>query len=364
MKKNILLSEKKILEKIYIETKEMLEYIMDKPEFYELYNGKDNYIIVMQILKWETEKELNIKLKEDENIFKIIYNINETKAQKENFIKIINEKLNIRKISSLSNVDIIYNTISSEKKNYNNKNKISLIRNTYQNNDKNNIYLNYFNPVEKSKEIKKEIINNEEKEPLDNQKNKKKLTKIKGFISKYKLSNSNKKSLSISNLNNIINPKQTNNKKDISSNFEKFELKTEVRNPKPIRINKNISFKNNLNNNIEFSSRNLINNKITFYNNLKGSKKKIRQIKMNKTLELEPKDNKRKNKETEIKNNNNNNNNRLNTIIINNNMNINNYINNNTNFNGKNTITEIIRFTSFKEKYKIPSVIKITFKNE
>ena len=67
-------------------------------------------------MKWETEKELNIKLKEDENIFKIIYNINETKAQKENFIKIINEKLNVRKISSLSNVDIIYNTISSEKK--------------------------------------------------------------------------------------------------------------------------------------------------------------------------------------------------------------------------------------------------------
>ena len=366
LKKNILLSEKKILEKIYIETKEMLEYIMDKPEFYELYNGKDNYIIVMQILKWETEKELNIKLKEDENIFKIIYNINETKAQKENFIKIINEKLNVRKISSLSNVDIIYNTISSEKKNYNNKNKISLIRNTYQNNDKNNIYLNYFKPVEKSKEIKKEIINNEEKEPLDNQKNKKKLTKIKGFISKHKLSKSNKKSLSISNLNNIINTKQTNDKKDISSNFEKFELKTEVRNPKQISINKNISFKSNLNNNIELSSRNLINNKITFYNNLKGNKKKIKQIKMNKTLELEPKDNKRKNKETEIKNNNNNNNNnRLNTIIINNNMNINNYINNNnTNFNGKNTITEIIRFTSFKEKYKIPSVIKITFKNE
>ena len=78
--------EKKILEKIYIQAREMIDFIIDKEEYFELYNGKYNYILVCQILIWASEKVLNIKIKDDEDVFKVIYNINITDEQKKKFL--------------------------------------------------------------------------------------------------------------------------------------------------------------------------------------------------------------------------------------------------------------------------------------
>ena len=367
LKKNIL-SEKKILEKIYIQSKELLEYIMDMPEYFELYNGKNNYILVSQIMKYEIEKELNIKLKDDENIFKVIYNINIAKEQNKNFLKIIErnpmlkKNISVSNINAISNINNNYNLNNYHNNNYNsNRNNIPKAGsiNVIINNNYNNISqtISGLNIIKRKLDKEKE----KEKEPLDNPKNKK--IKLKEFLTTKELTKSKKKFLSISNLNNIINQKRSKHKKESSLTSEKFELKTE-RKQKKAEIN---------NNNISFCFRPINNNKITFVNNLKKGKKKINNFNRNKILELEPKDNNRKIKDNEHKNKikindrNNNNyikNNSSSTIIINNNMHINNYINNNTNFNEKKVITEIIRFTQYKGKYKVPSKINITFDNE
>ena len=57
-------SERKILEKIYIQAREMLDGIIDSEKYYDLYFGKDNYIVVIEILLWSIEHVMNIKLKE------------------------------------------------------------------------------------------------------------------------------------------------------------------------------------------------------------------------------------------------------------------------------------------------------------
>ena len=82
------LIEKKIFEKIYSEA----SYIIDQNKFFELYNGKQNYILACQIIQWATEKVLNIKIKNNENIFKVIYNINIMNSQQKKFMEIIEEK--------------------------------------------------------------------------------------------------------------------------------------------------------------------------------------------------------------------------------------------------------------------------------
>ena len=68
-------SERKILEKIYIQAREMLDGIIDSEKYYDLYFGKDNYIVVIEILLWSIEHVMNIKLKDDENIFKLVFNL-------------------------------------------------------------------------------------------------------------------------------------------------------------------------------------------------------------------------------------------------------------------------------------------------
>ena len=84
--------EKNIFEKIYSEARQLLDYIIDQNKFFELYNGKQNYILACQIIQWATEKVLNIKIKNNENIFKVIYNINITDSQQKKFMEIIDEK--------------------------------------------------------------------------------------------------------------------------------------------------------------------------------------------------------------------------------------------------------------------------------
>ena len=77
-------SERKILEKIYIQAREILDGIINTEKYFDLYFGKDNYIIVIEILLWSIEHIMSIKLKEEDNIFKLVFNLNvEEKTHKE-----------------------------------------------------------------------------------------------------------------------------------------------------------------------------------------------------------------------------------------------------------------------------------------
>ena len=57
-------SETKILEKIYIQAREILDYFIDSDKYYDLYFGKNNYIVVVEIFLWSIEHILRIKLKD------------------------------------------------------------------------------------------------------------------------------------------------------------------------------------------------------------------------------------------------------------------------------------------------------------
>ena len=70
------LTERKILEKIYIQAREILDGMIDNEKYFNLYFGKDNYIIVIEIFLWSIEHVMNIKLKDNENLFKLVFNIN------------------------------------------------------------------------------------------------------------------------------------------------------------------------------------------------------------------------------------------------------------------------------------------------
>ena len=77
-------SERKILEKIYIQSREILDGIINTEKYFDLYFGKDNHIIVIEILLWSIEHIMSIKLKEEDNIFKLVFNLNvEEKTHKE-----------------------------------------------------------------------------------------------------------------------------------------------------------------------------------------------------------------------------------------------------------------------------------------
>jgi len=89
-------SETKILEKIYILSRELLDVIIDSDKNYDLYFGKNNYIVVVEIFLYSIEHILRIKLKDDENIFKLIFKINIPQAKHKEiygiFEKIVNKK--------------------------------------------------------------------------------------------------------------------------------------------------------------------------------------------------------------------------------------------------------------------------------
>ena len=69
------ISEKKMLEKIYVQSREILDWIVDSEEYFNYYYGKDNHIIVVEIISWTIEHILRLKIPKNENIFKLIYNI-------------------------------------------------------------------------------------------------------------------------------------------------------------------------------------------------------------------------------------------------------------------------------------------------
>ena len=97
-------SERKILEKIYIKSREIIDGIIDSDKNYDLYYGKDNYIIVIEIFLWSIENIMNIKIKDDENIFKLVYKINVPEQKQKEIYEIIKKlSCNNKKKSNLEN---------------------------------------------------------------------------------------------------------------------------------------------------------------------------------------------------------------------------------------------------------------------
>ena len=97
------ISERKILEKIYIKIREMFDEIIESEKFYELYIGKNNYQIVVLILLWCTEYVLDEKIKDDENIFILIFGINFDPNEKKDVYIILEQLHNkIKKRNTLN----------------------------------------------------------------------------------------------------------------------------------------------------------------------------------------------------------------------------------------------------------------------
>ena len=417
--------EKKILEKIYIKARDMIDYIVDKEEYFELYNGKQNYIIVCQILKWSIENVLNFKLKDNENIFNVIYNIKITDTQKKKFLEIINGKNKEKKADNIYDVKKTNDRLKREStyslnKNYKGKNitshyyNISTIDiNNYDNNDnyeyfhkhnqsinnvkktnmnnsnsKNNLTINKHSSMKlsinnKELETTSKLYNSKNeikdetkkgKEPLDNQKYKKnKQGKIKEILLEKDKNKKKENPFSTLKTNhNKKNYEDKNFKNEFVFNIGESELKQKERIKKPKAFNNSIKMNNNSNNNnyitinTDYCSPSNITNKIIYFKSLKAGNQNIKCENLNKTLDLEPKDSsRRKNCNNNLtKNNIINNNNHPNTIIINNNMHINTFINNNTNFHNNNVVSEILRLTNLNESYKMnPPIINITLNN-
>jgi hypothetical protein len=101
-------SQTKILEKIYILSRELIDVIIDSDKNYDLFFGKNNYIVVVEIFLWSIEHILRIKLKDDENIFKLIFNINIPQAKHKEIYEIFEKLANKKKGNSENNTVKLY----------------------------------------------------------------------------------------------------------------------------------------------------------------------------------------------------------------------------------------------------------------
>ena len=68
-------TKRKVLEKIYILSRGILDYLLEDNDFFQLGNTNTNFIVSAEILKFSIEKILNINLTQSENIFECIYHI-------------------------------------------------------------------------------------------------------------------------------------------------------------------------------------------------------------------------------------------------------------------------------------------------
>ena len=276
------LSEKKILEKIYIQAREILDWIIDSEDYYNYYFGKDNHIIVVVIILWSIEHILDIKIQNDENIFKLIFNIN-IKEEKYNKIVEIIEKLYLLKKGSLQNINKpIFSTKNYSKKTITFNNQLSFPSmkegknsnynyNSIQNlngniaSSYNNIY-NTLPPYEESFSFYNGLIHNElnkvnsnypyqyilqsqnQYQPnIEKEKNNKILTKVIGLKNKA-FYNSNKNITSNYDINSII-PIKNSVIQNIPSNFNLINNENNIekeptdsdKNKKRNKINTNIN---------------------------------------------------------------------------------------------------------------------------
>ena len=87
-------SQKKILEKIYVKSREILDLIIDDyDKYFMLFNSKDNYIIAIEILLWSIEYALDIRIFDEDNYsyFPIVYDIIIDYDKHEEIYSIIND---------------------------------------------------------------------------------------------------------------------------------------------------------------------------------------------------------------------------------------------------------------------------------
>ena len=152
------ISERKIMEKVYIKVREIFDEIIESEKYYKYYCGKDNYEIVVEILLWCTEHILDEEIKDDENIFKLIYGINIAPSKKKEMYNIIAQIYDkIKKRNALSKSTRLIELSNSKNINNNLLNpKTNLLSSRIQNNNSN--YNNPKNYVHNIKQ-KSSIIN-------------------------------------------------------------------------------------------------------------------------------------------------------------------------------------------------------------
>ena len=123
------LTERKILEKIYIQAREILDGMIDNEQYFNLYFGKDNYIIVIEIFLWSIEHVLNIKIKDNENIFKLVFNLNIEENKHKKLYEIVDEIYKYKKKNNYGNKSsrIPFNNSSVKSSNYSKESEISTI---------------------------------------------------------------------------------------------------------------------------------------------------------------------------------------------------------------------------------------------
>ena len=195
------ISERKILEKVYIKVREIFDELIESEQYYHFYCGKNNYEIVVEILLWCTEHILNEKIKDDENIFRLIYGINidpNKKKEMYNIIDLLHSKIKkknfLNKSSRLAegsnsknmnnnllnpSTNIISNRMKGNTYNYN------YVDNNYNINPKSGqtTSTNYTNqaPYEQISYPNQKIINNEYFKFMNNSIEKESLNNIKHF---------------------------------------------------------------------------------------------------------------------------------------------------------------------------------------
>ena len=137
---------KKILENIYIHSREILDIFLDDEKFIEYSIGDNNYLTSIQIIIFILKKELKENYSENNNVFNFFFNLNKDYTN-----DIVNDKINE-----------IYEKITKKEENKKNK-KYS---NIMPSNPGPNIYKNVNNKIIPTKNLK----NNQLNENINNKK--------------------------------------------------------------------------------------------------------------------------------------------------------------------------------------------------
>ena len=286
------ISERKILEKVYIKVREIFDEIIESEKYYEYYFGQKNYEIVVLILLWCTEHILGEEIKDNENIFKLIFGINIQPNKKKEIYQIIeqihskikkrNALNNSTRLIELSNNKKVNNDILNQKSyihssqvksisqdynyfnNYNMQQKSSITSSTFYTSNQNqyNIFPttnpytinnDYFNQFD-NRSIQKEAINNnyninkylynyskESKVPLNNNKLNEQLNQTSNikygpnkriYLTTYKENASNSKF----NVNSIEKMNLKNKSDGILVNNNKIEINKRFNSNRNVKV--------------------------------------------------------------------------------------------------------------------------------
>lgn len=361
-KKNLV--GKIVLEKIYIQARQLLDYIIEQNIYFKLYNGKLNYITACQIIQYATEKVLNIKIKNDENIFKVIYNININESTQKEFLEVIEEKNKEKKIiktktnlnktskikfkgtqliynspqSQIPKNNMLYNNINSESNNtspliadnLNKSNILSIKSKDYYENDNN---------INKKKEpLDSSRIINKEKKNIKLQ-----IIPMNKVINKHNIGKSFSFTQREDNMNCTFDSQNQNEDfKSPSNNSRTLNFNNELKiKRKEIihksKILKKISNEKDLSKNSLYIFYTNTFNTLNSFNNNNETNIELVNSKVHKAKGDEPQDSCSRNRRIKSKtinrkiNSSSENINQTNTIIINNNMQINTFINHDNN---------------------------------